>query len=639
MGKLINIDNGGTLTDFCVIDGVQVHHAKSITTPYDLSKCLFDGLKTVSTAIYGEERLDLLLQETDFIRYSTTQGTNALVERKGPRLGLILGRDDVLAHSGADAPAGALFQELVGERCGRLDTALQGEELERHAVGLVNALSSAGANRLVISLAAPGFAQLEGRLKRLLMRRFPAHLLGAVPLLFAGELSHDQDYARRTWTALFNAFLHPQMERFLYSAEHRIKSFKTRNPLLVFRNDGGSARVAKTTAIKTYSSGPRGGMEGVCAIAARYGMQHAVSFDVGGTTTDIGRIENGAIRSSQRGSVEGVPIAFPLCDIHSAGIGGSSIIRVNGGQLRVGPDSVGAAPGPACFGLGGTEATITDAFLLKGVLDAETFFGGNLRLDRERAHKVVMTQVATPLGMDLPAAIAAMEDQWVGGIATALRRFAPIGPDTVLVAFGGAGAMAATAIADDCGARRVLIPALAAVFSAYGITFSDLTHDYELPLQTSEAAVLQEVFARLQDRARRDMFAEGVDFAQCSIATELVVVGPEAEQRLPYRPGTPLPQTAGDLRLALHVARQLPRPPQPAPHSGQGCAAATTLRRRVLDRNGVWIDVPLYRLADLPAGATARGPALFEDPYFTGTLGPDWDMQVTASRDVMLTRI
>jgi N-methylhydantoinase A len=251
IGKLINIDNGGTLTDICVIDGSQVYRTKTITTPYDLSKCLFEGLRKVSKVIYGEDDVLSLLLSTEYIRYSTTQGTNALVERKGPRLGLVLAgtlRPDALQ---SDANHAALFAALVGERVSQVDLQHAPAELETEITRAVTRLGSEGANRVVIAVGGADRVEAEIRLKRLLLRKFPPHLLGAVPLLYSHEVVEDEDDVRRTWTALFNAFLHPAIERFLYNSEHKLRDYRTKNPLLIFRNDGGSARVAKTIALKT----------------------------------------------------------------------------------------------------------------------------------------------------------------------------------------------------------------------------------------------------------------------------------------------------------------------------------------------------------------------------------------------------
>lgn len=638
MGKLINIDNGGTLTDVCVVDGTRIHHVKTLTTPYDLSKCLFEGLKEAATLVYGEADVGRLLLETECLRYSTTQGTNALVERKGPRVGLVVAHQGAVSSLTVEPAQRALIQDLVDNRIGHLNPHLPEEQFDRVAIAVANELASAGANRLVVSLDCDGYAVVEARLRRLFLRSFPTHLLGAIPVLFGTDASPDPDYARRTWTALFNAFLHPPMERFLYSAEHRLRAWRTRAPLLVFRNDGGSARVAKTMAIRTYSSGPRGGLEGVRAMATHLGLPRVLSYDIGGTTTDVGLVEEGAIRAQRHGRVEGVAVSFPLCEIYSAGVGGSSIIRAEGRALRVGPESVGAAPGPACFGFGGREATITDAFLLAGVLDADGFFGGNLKLDRTRAHTAVASRIAEPLGIDVDTAVVEMERAWVARVVEALGHFGPPREDTVLAAFGGAGALAVTAIAAGAGVSRVLIPARAAVFSAFGIAFSDLAHDYELPLPAPTAEALEAAFAQLCERARRDMFGEGVALEDCTMTAELIERRNGEQKHTPLAEAVLAQDSGADVRLALHVARRLARPELPPADAGTAHPARPAARRRVLIAGYGWQELPVYRFHEQRGGAVAAGPAIIEAPYLTGRIDAGWELRTTGGGDLMLQR-
>ena len=366
MTRLINIDNGGTLTDFCLVDGGDVRYTKTLTTPYDLSRCLFDGLTKVSELVYGEPQLAALLQSTDYIRYSTTQGTNALVQRAGPRLGLLLADSAVAAGLAAATRAQEdLLAALVGDRWAVISLEKDDDALSQELVTRVNDLSARGARRLVVAVSGVDGADAEARIKRLLLKLYPRHLLGAVPLLFSWELVADSDDIRRTWSSLLNAFLHPAMELFLFNADRRLRDARARQPLRIFRNDGGSSRVSKSAALKTYSSGPRGGLEGTRALASHYGLRHLVMVDVGGTTTDIGVVTDGAIRVDRRGMIDDAPSSLELAAITSYGVGGSSIFRVVDGQIQVGPDSVGAAPGPACFGLGGDEATLTDVPALR----------------------------------------------------------------------------------------------------------------------------------------------------------------------------------------------------------------------------------------------------------------------------------
>ena len=617
--KLINIDNGGTLTDICVIDGARVYRTKTLTTPHDLSKCLFDGLAKASRLIYGRDDVSTLLLTTGYIRYSTTQGTNALVERKGPRLGLLLGGGGDSTAFQTDGGGRDLFTALIGERVHRLDLSLERSELATAAVRAVNALASSGANRIVVAFSGPDRDAREADLKRDLLRSFPPHLLGALPILYAHELTDDADDLRRAWTALFNAFLHPSMERFLYNAEHKLREFKTRNPLLIFRNDGYSARVAKTVAIKTYSSGPRGGMEGAKAFAAHYGLKRLLTMDIGGTTTDIGLIEDGSVRSHRRGMIQGIPISFALCDVVSAGVGGSSIIKVDGGRIRVGPESVGSAPGPACFGLGGREATMTDAFLVQRLLDPASFFGGTMRIDMERAREAVGERIGKPLGLTEADATDAMEAAWVAKVAASLCEYAPITPGTTLAAFGGAGPFVVCKIAEAAGIREVFIPGLAAVFSAFGIGFSDIGHEYTTSLSDERTETLAAGRGLLRGRVQRGMAAEGADIADCRL-DESVTVEPGGRRSLALTAVKPLAHAriGGQFDSKTHEA-----------------LASGARRLRI---GGGEREVPLYRVEEQTEGAAASGPAVLEEAFFTCRIEAGWRFDINDAGDIRLSR-
>jgi N-methylhydantoinase A/oxoprolinase/acetone carboxylase beta subunit len=632
-GKLINIDNGGTLTDICVIDGAQVYRTKTVTTPYDLSRCLFEGLVKASRLIYGKDDLQSLLLSTEYIRYSTTQGTNALVERKGPRLGIILGGTLTAAALQGDEQRRGLFSSMVGARVATLDAALKGEALEAAAVQAINALSSGGANRVVVAYGGSARDGGEAQLKRLLLRKFPPQLLGAIPILYSHEIVDDADDVRRTWTALFNAFLHPAMERFLYNAEHKLREHSARNPLLIFRNDGHSARVARTIAVKTYSSGPRGGAEGARALAAHYGFKHLLSMDVGGTTTDIGLVENGVVRAHARGKVEGVQTSFPLCDVVSAGVGGSSIIKVEHGQIKVGPESVGGAPGPACFGLGGKEATMTDAFLLTGLLDPASFFGGELKIDVERARAAIAEKVAKPLGLSEERAAMAMEDAWVAKIAASLKNYAPVTADTTLAAFGGAGPFVVCKVADAIGVKRVIIPGLAAVFSAFGIGFSDIAHRFEAPLASNDAAGLAACRALLLERAQRAMFGEGATLEQCRIEEGLLVAGAKGEHSLPLHEGKAELPAQGRITLALQALKPISHARLSGSFGQVHKPAVSSGKRRALAG-----ELPLYRAEEQSAGSGAAGPAVLEEAFFTCRIESGWRFEINQAGDILLSR-
>jgi N-methylhydantoinase A len=258
MERLINIDNGGTLTDIYVSSGNDFAFTKTLTTPVDLSQCLFNAMTKASEVIYGEPNLSGLLHSTQHIRYSSTQGTNALIEHNGPKLGLIVDDVGILAELRHDARSCSLLDDIVGDRTAVVPNELDGDELNSALVDEVTRLTTAGAERIVLAASSQARERL---LKHIILERFPRHLLGSVPVLFSWEFAADKVRARRIWSGIINSFLHPTVERFLYSTEQRLRAHKVKNPLLIYRNDGGSSRVAKSVALKTYSSGPRGGLE------------------------------------------------------------------------------------------------------------------------------------------------------------------------------------------------------------------------------------------------------------------------------------------------------------------------------------------------------------------------------------------
>jgi N-methylhydantoinase A len=634
MNHLINIDNGGTLTDICVWDGEGFSFTKTITTPYDLSQCLFDGIEKASATQYGEKNLERLLHETQHIRYSTTQGTNALVERKGPSIGLVVEDLAVVDELRASPEAEKLFTDLVGERVASVDLSLDHEALAFDLVQKVNKLTTDGAARIVVVGESPA---AEQTLRHILLRKFPRHLLGSVPLLYSWELIGDRDRDRRTWSSILNSFLHPVMERFLYQAQHRLRSHKVANPLLVYRNDGASSRVSKAVALKTYSSGPRGGLEGTQALAHSYGLSHVLMMDVGGTTTDVGSVVDSEIATDRRGDIAGVPTSFPMSNVHSAGVGGSSVIGVSDGRITVGPRSVGAAPGPACFGLGGTEATITDVKLLLGVLDPATYLDGQLRLDAERARAVITETVAGPLGTSLDEALIQMETAYYEALAGAISNL--VREDTTLAAFGGAGPMSACGAARLAGVKRVLIPRMAAVFSAFGISFSDIGKSYEVGLPEPTSDVASATFDDMLVRAERDMFQEGYELADCTTSWLLSVETHDGEpvEVRPYRRGDELEIGGNRASLRLDVAASLPHPTLADDAEVTPRAAVSHSVREVRAGAQHVDEVSVYVLDDQQPGAGGAGPAIVEGPFFTARVPADWHFDVTSNGDLILT--
>ncbi len=632
MTYLINIDNGGTLTDICVASDTEVFYTKTLTTPADLSECFFTGITKAAEKIFGEGNLPALLQRTSLIRYSSTQGTNALVERKGPSIGLITDEADLAEHLQFSDATRDLFSDLVGAKVAVIDP--ETADPDAALVQAINTLTTAGAERLIVALADPA---REREYKHVFLTRFPRHLLGSVPVLFSSEFTSDSQRTRRIWSAILNSFLHPTLERFLYSAEHRLRAHKVKNPLLIYRNDGASSRVAKSVALKGYSSGPRGGLEGTRALAEAYGFEHVLMIDVGGTTTDVGAVEDLRIATDRRGLVAGVPISFELSDVRSAGVGGSSVFRVANGGITVGPDSVGAAPGPACFGFGGTEATITDVNLLLGVLDPDTYLDGELRLDPERSRQVVQANIADPLGVSLEQALLLMEQAYAEKVAESFGE--QIRPDgsTTLAAFGGGGPMSACLAARAAGVRQVIVPRLAAIFSAFGISFSDIAQSYEADITGFTADEIERTKRDLLEQAERYMFQEGYRLDECELRWEAILENPDGSEHARHDlDEAEAPAQSQRLVLALQVRYSLPHPTLSASRPSETFPATPSGARTVLSATGSQ-QAPVYVLEEQPANAAAQGPAIVEGPFFTARVPEGWHFVVSDAGDLILS--
>jgi N-methylhydantoinase A/oxoprolinase/acetone carboxylase beta subunit len=588
----INIDTGGTFTDAFVVRGGATHAVKTLTTPHDLAVCFREVIERVAQSAGVTVRE--LLRETVAVRYSTTVGTNAVVQRTGPRLGLLAaaGGDRLYSGNGAAERVFELFLRedmvvVVGDGDGVADgcKAL----LEQCARGLVCAMPGSDAT-----------PQPELAVRQEFERHYPRHCLDAVPLLLSHEIATDPDDFRRTATALFNAYVHPDVASFLYRAEDHLREHDYRRPLLIVRSDGGCARVAKTIAAHTYNSGPAAGLAGAQLVARHYGIGALATFDMGGTSLDVAFLEQGEPVISEYGDVEGVEVSFPLPELLVLGAGGGSIAHLDGGELRVGPRSAGAKPGPACFGFGGTEPTVTDANVVLGIIDPERFLGGKMQLDPARARTAIES-----LGGDAverAAEIRTTLDAEVGmRIADGLRVRGLDPASTVMLAYGGAGPMHACSVAQAAGINAVVTVPFAAVFSAYGASSADLEHTY---LDAPGPGVEE----RLRERALRDMRGEG--FAAEDVSFEADVVKRHGQERVLVKATAPLEH--GDF----------------APLPAQNGVPVLRASREVHWPGVGAVATAIYAIADITPCHRIDGPVIVEADDTTCVVPDGWSFEI-----------
>jgi N-methylhydantoinase A len=528
----IDIDNGGTFTDgFFTGDG-RIEWVKVDTTPHDLTVCFLRCIEEGA----GKFGLTVpqLLHETEVIRFSTTHATNTLIQRSGPRLGLIVtkGYEESLYAPSGRSPA--LDFIIPAEMVVGIDGG-GGKEIDREQVRLaIRSILGRGARMIVVSLyRAHRDPADEMKIREIADDDYPKHYLGAVPLLLSNEVSTTTDDASRTNVALLNAYFHPDMVGFLYKAEDDVRKLGYRKPLLVVHADGGVARVAKTTAIMTHNSGPSAGILGTSYMSRLYDLPYVASMDIGGTSADISLVLNGRHGYKRETSLEGLPVKLPVIEVYPTAAGGGSIARPVNKGVKVGPDSAGAMPGPACYSLGGSEATSTDAAVVLGYIDPDYFLGGQRKLDAALARQVINEKLAGPLSISREACgrlvTEAMEDICAEDIAGLIKAGGYQPADFVLFSFGGAGGLYCAGIADKVGIPRVYCFRFSSVFSAFGSSCADVLHTYEslarltLKREAGQAEVkaFNKIVKGLEESVLRDMRGEGFPPEKVSFSLEI----------------------------------------------------------------------------------------------------------------------
>ena len=652
----IDIDIGGTFTDGFFSDGTRVETGKVLTTPHDITESFMSCVEEGSAA-FGLD-LGVFLRQTEVARVSTTVGTNLLVERSGPRLGLIVTAGHEKDLYAKDGKAGILdrfvsagmvagVDEQVDDR-GRVRKPIQPEPL----LEAVRALLGDGARMIGISFRnAWRNADNEIRARALIRERYPVHYLRSVLLQIGTEVIHVADDHGRTNSLALNAYIHSEMARTLYRAEDKLRAAGYDRPLLVVHSSGGNARVAKTVALNTLHSGPAVAIRGAAHLARRLRLDQVVTTDMGGTSLDIAMIKGAAAPFSAEPRVEDIPLSTPMIGVESLGAGGGSIASVANGRLRVGPRSAGAAPGPACYAKGGMEPTVTDANLLLGYIDPEAFMGGRMRLDVALAERAMERRVGRERGIGVETAALEVREAIDRQMALEIRRrLRAAGYDPARVAlfsFGGSGPLHACAVADLLGIARIYAFPFGSVFSAFGSSTTNVRHAYArtLGIPIGQADRADEILDGFRDQALADMRSEGFDAKAVKTASEVVVTTGKRLKTVPVRGGRrgTIAKALEDERGRIQTVRlsaecEVPHWTPVKAEERARRAPRPLGRRTVRWVAGGRLATQVYARDSLAPGHVIRGPAMVDGPDTSYAVAPGWRLTVDDFSNFVLRR-
>ncbi len=643
---LVAVDTGGTFTDLVLLRDGRVETLKVPSTPADPAQAVLDGL----AELLGRGREHLLL-------HGSTVATNALLERRGARVALVtnrgfedvieigrqnrpqlyalvghrppplVARDDRLGVAGRLGPDGEEVEPLDPEELSELAARVAAAEPESVAVCLLHAYADAGHEEAV-----------AGALEEL-----------GLPLSVSSRLLPEFREYERTSTTVVNAYVAPVMDRYL----GRLAREAGARRVTIMGSNGGALPVerARREPVHTVLSGPAGGVVGALTWARRAGHDQVLTFDMGGTSTDVSLCPGEPLRTREF-EIGGQPVAVPVLDIHTVGAGGGSLARADaGGALRVGPQSAGADPGPVCYGRGGTGVTVTDAHVWLGRLPADGFLGGDRALDRD-AVRAPMEALAEELGTSVDAAaegVLAVADTAMERalrVISVERGYDPAG--FCVVAFGGAGALHVAELTGRLGAARALVPPDPGLLSAWGMLASPVTREASRTVLVSgEDAGADDAVASaldaLEEEARRGMEAEGADPGSLTARRTVdaryrgqsfeLPVAEEGwrdafhsahEERYGYRrDATPVEA------VTVRVVVTAPAAEVAAPRLAAAEAPPETRPIRVR-HGGVELEGRAVRREALRAGHRLPGPLVVQEYSATTWVPPEWIVEVDA---------
>jgi N-methylhydantoinase A len=680
----VTVDTGGTFSDFVYLDEETgaVSIGKIPSTPDDPSRAILQGIEALIAR--GVAAADI-----GFFCHGTTVGTNALLEGKGVKTGLLVTEgfrgiypvgEQARPYGAAifdvmyDKPAMLVPQSRTGEVRERVDyqgsvllpldeaalrstlRALAGEQIESMAVCLL------------FSFLHP---EHEARVREIVVEELPSCSIS----LSCEIVPQIREYHRLS-TTVINAYLQPILARYIAELDRRLSAagVATRQKYIM-QSNGGMATFAAAArkAVTTVLSGPAGGVTAGAYACRMTGQRNIITFDMGGTSCDVALIRDGEPFVASRGKIEGRDLAVPMMDINTVSAGGGTIARVDRfGILQVGPQSAGAKPGPACYGRGGEMPTITDCNLVVGHLSQDNFLGGQMRLDLAAAQQAVETKVAQPLGIDVAEAaegivriIEVKMEEAIKAISTMrghdLRDF-------MLLAFGGAGPLHAGRIARDLGMAGVIVPLYPGVYSAIGLIMSDVKHDYiqsrMQPLSELTVETVEAMFARLEASAAEELRADGFAPERIRIerALDMRYAGQGYEIAMPSSaeslhtdglPGLRRQFDAQHRAMFGHMAPEepvevvsyrvrglglVPRVEMPRFKPAGGTLADARRAIRAVRFDGRDLICPIYQRENLDVGLIVPGPAVLDQLDCTTVIYPGQAARVDEWKNLIVTQ-
>jgi N-methylhydantoinase A len=676
----VTVDTGGTFSDFVYLDEATgaVTIAKVASTPDDPSRAIIQGVEGLLAQGVAPE-------DIAFFCHGTTVGTNALLEGKGARTGLLVteGFRGIYPVGEQSRPYGpAIFDVMFDKPEPLVPQSRTGEVKERvdFRGQVLRALDEAALRATVRALDVERVESIavcllfsflhpahEQRVREIVAEEMPDCGVS----LSCEVLPQIREYFRLS-TTVINACLQPILARYIAQLEGRLVAARvTTRQKYIMQSNGGMATfsAAARKAVTTVLSGPAGGVTAGAYACRMTGLPNLITFDMGGTSCDVALIRDGEPSVASRGKIEGRDLAVPMMDINTVSAGGGTIARVDRfGTLQVGPDSAGATPGPACYGRGGAAPTITDCNLLLGLLSRDNFLGGRMRLDAAAARSAVETRVAGPLAMDVEAAAEGIVRIIDVKMAEAIKAISTMrGHDLrefMLLAFGGAGPVHAARIARDLGMAGVIVPLYPGVYSAIGLMMSDVKHDYVQSKMDAIAALapgdVAAMFARLAAQAVAELRADGFGETQIGLqrAVDMRYAGQGYEITIPCDAVDDLAQlrAAFDARHQAMFGHSAPDepveivsyrvrgigqvPPVEMPRFARaGASLGDALREtRRVRFDGETIACPVYQREKLDVGLRVPGPAVLDQLDCTTVICPGQVARVDEWKNLIVTK-